>query len=391
MEPRLVLERRYDASAFLEVMSKSTKLLDHVNIKILSAMGSLGPRNLLEVSRVTKLPASTVYSRVSRLTRITDKWLVQGIPAHSKLGLQRLTVLVQSAPGMESLVEEALKLPNYWSLLSPAEGFYNHLSIHAIPVEAVRKFSKYLDLLRNIGIIRKYQLLRTTNYHPVFPAFDDYDPHSRSWRFRWRAWLRMLTTGDTKSAISDPDRIENLADKSDILILKELEKNAMRRYSQLAKMLGVTLQAVKYRFDKRIYPRGLIEGFAFRMLPYPSGIADLREIRIDFKSAKAMNRFYSNANRRFVMRGLSKIIGENSLLVRTFTPRFEERNLFALLSELVRVGAATDYSVVRLDFENQRSQTLSYELFDDATGWQFDSDKLASSVRRLVAHPSVRR
>ncbi len=386
-----MLERKYDTRAFLEVMSKATKLLDHVNIKILSAMGSLGPRNLLEVSRVTKLPASTVYSRVSRLTRITDKWLVQGIPAHSKLGLQRLTVLVQSAPGMESIVEEAVRLPNYWGSLFPSEGFYNNLSIHAIPIDALRNFSKYLDLLKSVGIARRYQLLRSTNYQPIFPSFEDYDPKTRSWAFRWKTWLRMLTTGEPKSVISDPERFENLADKSDILILKELEKNGMRRYSQLAKMLGVTLQAVKYRFDKRIYPRGLIEGFAFRILPYPSGISDLREIRIDFKSHKAMNRFYAKANRCFIIRGLSKIIGQDSLLVRTFTPRFEERNLFALLSELVRVGAATDYSVVRLDFENQKWQTLSYELFDDATGWQFDLDKMASSVRRLVTHPSVRR
>ncbi len=370
-------------------MAKAAKLLDRVNVKILSAMSATGPRNLLEVSRVTGLPASTVYSRVNRLARVPGS-LVRVIPSHSKLGLQRTTLLIQCTPGMEDVLEEALKLPNYWSLLFSSEGFYNHLSIHAIPVEAIRKFSKYLDLLRSTGVIRKYELLRTTNYHPIFPVFDEYDAKTRSWRFRWRAWLRTLSTGDPKSAISDPERIENLADKSDILILKELEKNGMRRYSQLAKMLGVTLQAVKYRFDKRIYPRELIQGYAFKILPYPSGLADLREIRIDFKSAKAMNRFFSSAKRCFFIWGLSKIIGQNSLLVRTFTPRFEERNLFGLLSELVRVGAATNYSVVRLDFENQKWQTLSHELYDDATGWQFNFDKLTSSVRRLVAHPSIR-
>jgi len=90
-----------------------TKQLDRTNVKILSAMWKYGPRNLLEVSRRTGIPFTSVYHRVAKL-EAKSKRVASLMPQVSGLGLVRIVVLVSANPGCEDRVTAALKLPNYW-------------------------------------------------------------------------------------------------------------------------------------------------------------------------------------------------------------------------------------------------------------------------------------
>src|SRR3989304_2153033 len=74
------------------------KRLDLTNVRIFSAMQEFGPRNLLEVSRRTGIPFTSVYNRVNKL-EATSGALVHLIPKMSKLGLVSLTILTNAKPG----------------------------------------------------------------------------------------------------------------------------------------------------------------------------------------------------------------------------------------------------------------------------------------------------
>lgn len=374
----------FSAPETLRKMVSLTKHLDSTNVTILSAMRSLGPRKLLRIARATGLPFSTVYNRVNKL-RTRVGLLARVVPSYSRLGLVRVELLAQSMPGNEALLKRAVKLPNWWSVMCSSEGFYTHFSVHAVPKEHLASFRKYLDRLKELGLVQRYALIRTTDDEPIFPVFEAFDPETRTWTFDWKSWLTLVRTGRIVKRILDPPSWKNLADRTDILLLKELEIDGAKKYVELSKVMGKTLQAAKWRYERSLLRKGLIKSHVLELLPYPVGISDLREIRIDFSNTAAMNRFYSNCSRLVFAWGLSKVIGQNSLLVRTYTPRAENGNLFGFLSALVRSEAATNYSAIRLNFEEMERQTLSYELFDEERGWVFDSKRVMSSLEQLVA------
>jgi DNA-binding Lrp family transcriptional regulator len=83
------LEEQYAADE-----QRILKDLDSMNIKIFSAMWKLGPRNLLEVSRHTGIPFTSVYHRIERLESKAEGPLAHIIPKVSKLGMMRVVVPV---------------------------------------------------------------------------------------------------------------------------------------------------------------------------------------------------------------------------------------------------------------------------------------------------------
>src|SRR5208337_4792846 len=87
------------------------KQLDATNIKILSAMWKFGPRNLLEVSRQTGIPFTSVYHRIERLESKSGA-LAYVVPKLSRLGMVRVVVLATARLGCEEAVTQALKAPN---------------------------------------------------------------------------------------------------------------------------------------------------------------------------------------------------------------------------------------------------------------------------------------
>jgi len=364
------------------------KQLDRTNIRIISAMWKLGPRNLLEVSRRTGIPFTSVYHRVAKLEE-KSKRLVYLTPQLSKLGMMRVVVLVTASPGSEERVTAALKIPNLWRSINPCEGTFTHLSIQAIPVKFLRQFKTYVRRLSEIGLIRQSRVILTGEYIPNFPNFRYYDAASNKWTFQWERWLAALKKKPSRT-IDDPEGYDMLVSKKDLLIVKELEKNARLSFADLAPLLGISLQGVKYHYDKKLIANGIVKYFTYDILPYPEEVSASHEILLEFTSNLAMKRFFHLIDDLFFVLGVAKVLNRNALLVRTFTLQTQLSNMFAFFSRMARKGALESYSAVRQDFNGRERQTVSYELFDDKMGWQFDLKKclyeLSRSVRAAQVH-----
>jgi DNA-binding Lrp family transcriptional regulator len=348
------------------------KQLDATNIKILSAMWKFGPRNLLEVSRQTGIPFTSVYHRVAKIESKSNR-VASLIPQHSKLGLMRTVVLVHASPGAEERVSDALKLPNFWRSVNRCEGTFTHLSVQLIPVQFVKQFRTYLKQLVEAGLITEYKVIPTGQYVPNFPDFKYYNSVRNEWTFDWPGWSSALRNEPTRT-IEDPKDYTIQASKKDILIVKELEKNARTSLADMGPLLGMSLQGVKYHFDNKLVPAGIVNQFAFDVWPYPEEVSAYHEIMLSFTSSEAMNGFFL---------GVSKVLNENALMVRTYILQNQVSNMFDFLSQLARDGILETYSSVRQDFSSREAQTISYELFDDEKGWTFDLDKCLSGLGKL--------
>jgi len=379
---RISMEQR------LRLMGKFMYALDEANIRIITLMHKLGPRNLLEVARAAGLPPTSVYDRARKLEEQFRALSAANLD-HSNLGLRKCITLVEANPGMEDFVTEALAVQNYWKTIVRCEGGFTHYSLHAVPEDRRQEFEKYIAETERGGLVRKYKTVWVTDFHYAFPNFRLYDPANRAWTFEWDKWSLRVKEKKGQKAIRDPPRYSNEADRTDLLILTELEINARAKFSEISKLIGITLQAVKHRYDKRILPRGLIKDFIINVLPYPLELSDLYEVLVTFEDEEGMNSFFGISEEMFPIQRTMKVLGERKLSVRTYTPRSVTERLFAMLSSLARSGLVSDYSAVRIRPETQAWQTISAELFEDKIGWKYESSQHLAVLDTIVEHAKV--
>jgi len=370
-------------TTYLRRLSEFVEIFDELNIKIVLAMHRIGPRNLLEVARQIRIPWTTVYSRVRKLEKQFMP-LTYVNPAFSKIGLVRIAVFALAAPGKEFITDELLRLPNFWSTTSSTEGPFSHYSVHAVPLNYISEFKEYLERLQQLGVVQRCLTTEISDSYRAFPSFEFFDPKARTWLLDWDRWLRDSVEPRKTLAISDPSAYEVVADKMDLLILKELQKNGRKRFSEISEVLGVTLQAVKHRFDSNIIKKGMIQHYVFKFVPYPVELSDLREVRLEFPDDRTMNRFFSAGIKFPFVRSVSKVLGKAALMIRTIVPQASQREFFGFISNLAKRGLISDYSTIRLHPEGQRRQTISYELYDNELGWRWDPNRCLSAAEDIL-------
>lgn len=378
---------RLSAEQRLRRMGKLMYALDETNIRILTLMHKIGPRNLLEIARVAGMPPTSVYDRARRLEEQFGTLSIVNLD-HSRLGLRKCITLVESNPGLEESVTEALAIPNYWKTITRCEGGFTHYALHAVPEGHDREFEKYLDETRERGLVRKYEIVWVSDYHYGFPNFQLYDPEDCTWTFEWDRWISSIEDKVHLKPMHDPSRYSIDADRTDLLILAELENDARTKFSEISKSLGITLQAVKYRYDKRILRRGLIKDFVINVWPYPPELSDMYEVLVSFEDEEGMNAFFGASEEMFPVFRTVKVLGEKKIGVRTYTPRSETGRLFEMFSKLARSGQVSDYSAVRIRPEAQSRQSISFELFEKG-GWKYDSNRHLAVLDSVVEHAKL--
>jgi DNA-binding Lrp family transcriptional regulator len=374
----------FSASDWYAKLHRVMSLLDEENIKILETMKQHGPRNLQQISRKSKLPYTTVYGRVAKLQSL-DALKTHAIPSYSKIDLVRAVVLARSFPGKEVLVRDALKIPGYWLKILRCTGEPNgYYSIHAIPAANQQDFRLYLDQLVTRSVIKDYQLFWVGESYSPLANFEYYDPKEKSWRFEWKEWAHAIKSGRAIDGKKPPTGTPNGFDKKDLIILKELMSDARVTLAYLSKLLGMTLPATKYRFD-RLVEDGYIADWVIRVLPFVPEVSDLCELRLDFANEnfmKSAERVFSKTP--FVLT-ITPIIGLHSLAVRVYLPRQEMTNLLSFLSSLAREEVLAGYSYLHLEPATQLTQTFSYKTYDDGSGWHYDNREYLQSVTNLVS------
>ncbi len=369
---------------YFERIHRIIAVLDDENLKIINTMKKHGPRNLQQISRKSGVPYPTVYTRVNRLV---DQGLLHthAYPNFSKIGLGRALVLLIPAPGREVLAREALKIPGYWLSIIRCSGECNgYFSMHGVPADNRQDFEQYLDQLIPSGLATSYRIFWLGEYNAV-ASFDYFDLKKHVWKFPWATWLKLFLDEKKRDRTEDHDSRKDNFDKNDLLILKELMKDARKKLSEFARLIGVTLPAAKYRFDN-IVRKGLVKDYVINVLPYAPEISDVMEVRLDFKSESLL------AAKERVLSGLpfvmsySKIRGANSMTTRIYLPRVELNNFLTLLSALVRHDILDRFSYLTLDPMTLENQTFSYEFYKDESGWFYNNRQYLDALRKLVSN-----
>jgi DNA-binding Lrp family transcriptional regulator len=366
---------------YLEKINRFVSFLDPANVKIVTAMRKYGLRNLQRIADKTNIPRPTVHARVSKLEKegLLRTWIH---PNYAKLGLVRGMALLTTKPGRELLAPEALRVPGYWLRLIRCMGECNgYYSTHAIPIEKRWDFEQYLEKIVASGIASEYRLLWLGEARSPLPDFRYYDAKKKTWTFDWPGWLEALAAKPGQTRRKDPS-VPGTFDKKDLIILKELVKDGRTKLTHLARLLDMTVPAVKYRFDN-LARSGFIREYVIDMLPFAPEISDLYEMVLDFKSNEGLCHGEKILSSLPMVMTLSRVEGTSSIAVRVYLPRTQMNNLLTMLSALSRTGVLTGFTYVLLDPMTIRTQTFSYEFYEDNTGWQYDNLEYFEKLRKV--------
>lgn len=365
----------------MDRINRFVSFLDPGNVKIAMAMKRYGLRNLQLIADKTRIPRPTVHARVSRLEKegLLRTWIH---PNYAKLGLVRAMVLLTTKPGRELLAPEALRIPGYWLRLIRCMGECNgYYSTHAIPIGKRWDFEQYLEKIVASGVATKYRVLWLGEAMSPLPDFSYYDAMKKTWTFNWPGWLRELGARPLHTQRKE-NQFGGTFDKKDLIILKELVKDGRTKLTKLARLLDMTVPAVKYRFDN-LARSGFIREYVIDMLPFAPEISDLYEMVLDFKTREGLGHGERVLSTLPIVRTLSRVEGSNSIAVRMYLPRTEMNHLLTMLSALSRTGVLAGFTYVMLDPMTIRAQTFSYEFYEDDRGWQYDNLAYFEQLRKV--------
>jgi len=357
--------------------------VDLIDLRMIESLEIYGPRNLTDLARKLGMPAETLRKRLKRLR--PQIFLYANI-YHTNLGLKKALVFVQSIPGREKLLYDCMKAHDFWIYVSRCYGVNEgSLGVYTVPKDNTINFELFVRQLVEFNVARDAQIFWSTCFQGVHSRCNWFDPKEGEWIFPWDKWIEEIPTSPMKLpyTLVDPKDFPLMADKTDILIVKELEKNPAISLTLLAKNLGISHQIAAYHYHNHVLERGLIEGYAVLDFRFDLRHSDMFYFIFRFASKEKFARFTTSLLDKPFVGGLGKVLGENALIAHVYLPRLEFRNFIDALSKLIRAGLLESYWYVIQDLRKAQRQTISYEYFKDGS-WIYDHGKHIQNIRNLL-------
>jgi DNA-binding Lrp family transcriptional regulator len=379
-------ERTAMASAYNQPQhfSKYLKFLDKTNAKILNALARHGPRNISVLAKATSLPVTTVRFRLGRMVE-KGLLLVTINPNLPKLGLAKAFVIADAKLGHHDHLMKTIENADYWTYIIRCYGRMDgYCAYFAFPAERKQELESYFEEASSLGIFSEYRLLWTTNSYYATPDFAWYDFKEKRWDFRWQEWISAVVDApeELPHALREARSHEIMADETDLLTIKELQKDAAVDLRKLSEILEMTPQSVGNRFQKHIVGRNLITNYNVDVYPFPIEVSDLYCFVIDFDDEKALARFINGSYGKPFVVSFAKAMSKNLLIANLYVLKEEFSGLIRSLNCLYSEGLVKDFYYTTLDPSSYRSQTISYKYFENGK-WTYNLEERIGKLKEI--------
>jgi len=361
------------------------KMLDETNAEIIGALGRQDPRNISLIAKSVGLPNSTVAFRIKQLTKKMDLE-VNARVNFNKLGLMRAIVFAETLPGQWNTLWKALENLGYLTYLTKCHGrFYGCYAIFAFPAEYKKKLEEYFDEAKRLQALSHFLIFWTTNLCEVHPSFHWYDFEKRDWIFRWQQWIEEIrdASDHLSESLADPEEYPIIADEKDLLLLRQLEKNGVITFRELAKISGMSPRSVAYRYYKHLIERNLIVDHMTHFYPYPYQICDVCTFIIEFSNEKSLAKFTNSLGNKPFILSYAKVLGKNALITNTYIPKAEFLEFINSLNLLAEMRLIKNFSHVVLTLIPHKRGGVPHEFFKDGT-WKCNIDESIKRLREIT-------
>jgi DNA-binding Lrp family transcriptional regulator len=349
--------------------------------RMISAIGMTGPRNVAQIARLTGAHQETIrYKIKKRFVRLGFRFHAE--VDFAKLGLTLHWATLDFSKAYNEMAPRVLTALNevgylaYFAKLIP-QG--NYIALFTPPANTSGKYEEFLGSLREKGVLDGFELTESlARRHQVM------DPRFFNFRSgRWEIeWAKVAAAQSTALVPGKKPKIEEF-DYTDLLVIKELQKDARQHLTGIAKEVKVNQKTLEYHFRAHIQKWKLVPSYSIR---WAQDVAK-RPIHSTVFTRLA---FHNLTKSEFVdvQAAISKVpllwteylLRDGTYLATMYIPLTDLVGVSNYVSNAVPgLGAKAEMSFI--DFANASSFTIPYNMYHDGN-WKFDVGRMATALRK---------
>lgn len=351
--------------------------------KIVKAVSKVGPSNYSLISRMTKVPESTVRYNVTRLSRLGI--LIQPSIAYEKLGFERYWAFLEFSEkyrGKEKQFFEAMNENAYLIYFTRLLPQGKYVAVLTVPTGVRAEYSHFISDVIEEDILKSCQIRELLWIrHPEMKA-EHYDFGARTWDIDWEALDRATpNVAEPKSEELTPQHIDLI----DLMILKEIQLDSIAPLTKIAGKLKINSKTAYYHYRNHVLAKKLLRNYVLRW----RGFGKRKYVTIPI-------RFWYNGLTGSELMQAQKVF--NSIPPIWSDAISKDRSMYAVelavpaeqLPDLLSfVWKNTQQFTSKLNFGFADSPfglsySIPYQMFKDGK-WTFDAATAVSRVKYLLA------
>lgn len=267
----------------------------------------------------------------------------------------------------------------YYAKIVP-QGHY--VALFALPDALGDQLSNALSLLRDKGVLTGFSLDEVVAYRhaTMNPKFFNF--RSGRWEVQWEK----VKAGSGTPLPLDKARTSIESDYHDLLLIKELQKDAMQHVVGIARKLKVHEKTLEYHYRTHVLKRRLVRSYIVR---WTQDIE--KSLTHSVATTRLTFRGLSQKELKVVQDTVSKIpflwaeelLRDGTYIATSYVPLTEMLNMFAYLDDKISdLDSKVEVGYVRP--HDAYLYTIPYNMFKDGE-WDFDLNRVESAVEKTAS------
>jgi DNA-binding Lrp family transcriptional regulator len=230
--------------------------------RIISAIGTAGPRNIAQISRMTHAHQETIrYKIKKRFGRLGFKFHAEVDFVKLGLSLHWGTLNFSKAYyDMAPQVLRALNQVGYLTYFAKVIPQGNYVALFALPQNTTEQYQKFLSGLEAKGILGGFSLDRVlVSRHKAMDA-RFFNFRSGRWEIEWTKIALQTPTPLPPIKGSRPEEF----DYYDLLVIKELQRDSFQHLTEIARRLKIHQKTLEYHYRTHVQKWKLVPSYRVR-------------------------------------------------------------------------------------------------------------------------------
>src|SRR5437870_7778936 len=232
--------------------------------KIIKAIQKVGPKNVSLLSRLTGAHAETIRYKVKKqFGRLGFK--IHADVDYAKLGLSLHWGTFQFSPKYLASAKSIFKTLNevgyltYYGKVVP-QGYY--VALFALPTDATQEYHAILGELKKVGVLTDFSFdeVLVSRHNMMNPKYFNFQ--SGKWEVDWSK----VKLEDARPLERDERRAAAEVDYFDLLLIKELQIDALQHIVGIARKLKVHQKTLEYHYRTHVQKQKLIPAYVVRWM-----------------------------------------------------------------------------------------------------------------------------
>ena len=354
--------------------------------RIITAIGSAGPRNVAQISRMTGAHQETIrYKIKKRFGRLGFRF--HAVVDYEKLGLSLHWGTLHFSNAHYSMAPRILRALNqvgyltYYAKLVP-QGSY--VALFALPQGTADQYNDFLSGLVGKGVLTRFALEEVTvsRHKMMDPRFFNF--RSGRWEIEWDKVAEQPPIPLPQDRKQRPVGF----DYYDLLVIKELQKDSLQHLTDIAKKLKVHQKTLEYHYRTHVQKWKLVPSYRIRW----AQDAAKRPIHSTVMTRMRFNNL-SRPEFTKIQGAVSKIpflwqedlLRDGTYIATMHVPLTDLTNVSDFVAAAVP-SLASRVEVGFVFYADAASFTVPYSMYQDDL-WKFDARQMEAAMRKETTVP----